>query len=397
MFNRIFWMIALSVSALSVQSQDARLSQLWSAPLHVNPALSGRFDGQGRFSSLASWQSSSIPSAKDVTKDSINVNIPHQNFSIDFKFGKYRYSGDEQAYAIGKKAPESDKKQEAKDETGDKSANKGYWSAGINFYRYGGKITPLHGTFVSATVARHFFKGNNIYYGVGAQVAYANGQLDENRGVKFDAEIGGGGFRYPHQYVRPNNTVNKNNYFDFNLGGYFGMTSEMVSFEIGLAMYHWFYPKSYIVPNPDGGPDNETKLRHRLTGHSLLRLKVLNKFGMIQRNIIWEEGLYLRSSVFNGDRVQKTAFYSGVELIKLDPKSIYNLNFGLYSRSFKTLMPYLNANLGRIATVRLSHELPINSDRFNAYSAKRTEIALLLSYKRYTSPGVRFYKKSNFW
>lgn len=390
--NRFILIILLTISFISAEAQDARLSQLWSAPLHVNPALSGRFDGQGRFSSLASWQSSSIPSAKDVTRDSINVSIPHQNFSIDFKFGKYRYSGDEQAYAIGKKSTLTEKNQEAKDETGDKSANKGYWSAGINFYRYGGKTTPLHSTFVSATIARHFFKGNNLYYGLGAQVAYANGQLDENRGVKFDAEIGGGGFRYPHQNIRAENYVNKNDYFDFNMGGYFGMTSEMVSFEIGLAMYHWFFPKSYIVQK-----DNETELRHRLSGHSLLRVKVLNKFGLIQRNIIWEEGLYLRSSVFNGDRVQKTAFYSGVELIKLDPKSIYNLNFGLYSRSFKTLMPYLNANLGRVATVRLSHELPLNSDKFNAYSAKRTEIALLLSYKRYTSPGVRFYKKSNFW
>lgn len=392
MFSRICCLIALSVVSYSVNAQDARLSQIWSAPLHINPALSGRFDGQARFSSLASWQSSTIPSAKDVTKDSIDVKIPHQNFSIDFKFGKYRYAGDEEAYAIGKKKPGSDNKSEAKDETGDKSVNRGYWSGGINFYRYGGKTTPLQASFVSATIARHFYKGNNIFYGVGAQFAYANGQLDENRGIKFDAEIGGGGFRYPHQNIRPSSRVNKNQYFDVNMGAYFGMVSDIVSFEAGLAMYHWFYPNSYIVEK-----DNETELRHRISGHSLLRIKLFNKFGLIQRNIIWEEGLYLRSSVFNGDRVQKTAFYSGVEFYKLDPKSIYNLNFGFYSRSFRTLMPYLNANLGRVATIRFSHELPLNSDRFNAYTDKRTEIALMFSYKRYTSPGVRFYKKNNFW
>ena len=73
------------------------------------------------------------------------------------------------------------------------------------------------------------------------------------------------------------------------------------------------------------------------------------------------------------------------------------LNFGFNSRSFRTLMPYFNLNIGKYAELRYSYEMPINSRNFKAYSAKRNEIGLVLSYGRITSRGTNFYKKVNFW
>jgi hypothetical protein len=37
------------------------------------------------------------------------------------------------------------------------------------------------------------------------------------------------------------------NYYDYSFGGYYGMTSEAVMFEIGLAMNHMFYPANNFI------------------------------------------------------------------------------------------------------------------------------------------------------
>jgi len=354
--------------------------------MNVNPALSGRFDGMGRMGNLYSWQTSN----PEFKPDSI-IKIPHYNFYIDFKFGKYRHIGDEEQYAIRKDSSKMKANVEAKDETGLERKNIGYWSGGFNYYHYGDNVNPLKADFFSATIARHFYVKHNRYYGFGLQTVYAHGNLDERRGISYDKEISGGGFRYPHPYNTPNNSVKTNDYIDFNLGGYYGMATEPVSFELGLAMYHLFYPNNSIVDN-----DNESKQRHRVTAHSLLRLRLNENWGFIQRNIYWEEGLYYRSRSY-GDSFHIVTFYSGVELYKTSPKTNYNFNFGLYTRSFQSIMPFVNLNLGPVVNLRYSYEFPVNLRKFTANTAKRTEIILLLTYKKYTPPGLRFSRKVNYW
>lgn len=383
-FRTLCFVVCIGMSGLS-KAQDPRLSQVWTTPVHVNPALSGRFDGMGRFGSLFSFQKSNPVPSKDSS-----VNVPHQNFYIDFKFGKYRHIGDEEQYALNKLKGSAKPAVEAKDETGLKRMNLGFWSAALNYYRYGDNSNPLKAEFVSATLARHFYAKRNKYFGFGVQAAYARGDLDENRGLGYIREISGNGFRYIKGVQ--GNRVNTNDYLDFNVGGYYGMATEPVSFELGFAMYHLFYPKNAIVDK-----DDESKLRHRVSAHSLLRLKMNDNWGMVQRNIYWQEGLYLRSRVYNGDSSQITCFYSGAEFYKTNPKSVYNLNFGLYTRSFQTIMPFVNINLGRVANLRYSYEFPFNSRRFPGVNSKRSEIVLLLTYKRYTPPGIRFSRKVNYW
>lgn len=380
-------LLILLVSDISF-AQNARLSQVWLTPMHVNPSLSGRFDGQGRASYLHSWQKC----VAGYDPDSV-VKIPHQNFYVDFKFGKYRHVGDEEQYAIRKDSNARKAAVEAKDETGLEKKNIGYWSAALNYYHYGDNTNPLKADFFSATLARHFYAKRNKYFGFGIQAAYAMGDLDETRGTAYDKEVSGGGFRYPYRLDQPQSGTEKNtaNYLDFNIGAYYGMATEAVSFELGFAMYHLFYPKNNIV-----GEDRETELRHRATAHSLLRLKLSENWGFIQRNIFWEEGLYLISRNY-GDSTHIVAFYSGVELYKTNPRTNYNFNFGLYTRSFKTIMPFVNLNLGRVVNLRYSYEFPINAAEYTANSAKRSEVALILTYKRNTPPGMRFSRKVNYW
>jgi len=376
--------ILLILGFKGLSAQNPRLSQVWTTPMNVNPALSGRFDGMAKLGTLYSWQKSNPISGNDST-----VKMSHQNIYFDFKFGKYRHIGDEEQYAIRKDSANIKPRVEAKDETGLERKNLGYWSAGVNYYHYGDNSNPFKADFFSATIARHFYIKHNRYYGFGLQASYAHANLDSSTNLNYDSEISGGAFHYN---LGQSQVPSTKGYLDFGLGGYYGMATEPVSFELGFAMYHLFYPKISLDPT-----DNDFKLRHRVTAHSLLRLKLDDKWGFIQRNIYWEEGLYLRSRVFNGDNTHIVAFYSGVELYKTHPRSNYNLNFGLYTRSFKTVMPFVNINLGRMANLRYSYEFPFNSRIYAANNAKRSELVLLLTYKRYTPPGLRFSRKVNYW
>lgn len=364
------------LSSKLVSAQNSRYSQIGSTPMLLNPALTGRFDGKIRLSGLYSAQKTNF------------AKLNHTNIGLDFKLGKFRSFGDEQTTGPVNETPKV--KREAKDEVGKPRKITGYWGVGVDYNHSGKDDAPLKTDFISLSVARHFYSQRNKYFGIGAQVTYAHGDLDERRGMAYDKEIGVGSFRYPRK-TSVDVLVSKKNYVDYNIGAYYGMVTEAVGFELGAAMYHLFYPKNDILDN-----DNETKLRHRVTAFSVLRIRLNPKWGLIQKNIYWQEGLYYRSKSFN-DSLNIVSFWSGVELIKTQTKSNINLNFGLYTRSFRTVMPYLNLNLGRFANLRYSYEFPLNSSKYTAYTAKRHEAALIFYYGRNTSPGVRFYKKTNFW
>ena len=380
-------LIACFCLAVVVYSQNARLSQIASAPVQFNPALSGRFDGKMRAGFISSWQKSET------------AFMPHQNLNFDFKFGQYKNLGDDIAY-VKSDSERVIKTSTSRDEIANNNSGsqkiKGYWSGGFNIYHFGKDWTgvydnssPLNANFYSINLARHLSLGKNRYFGFGVQATYAQGKLDENNGTAYDREISGGGFRYSNKNAA--GRTSKNDYFDYNVGAYYGMITEPLSFEIGLAMYHLFYPKNdiFII-------DDETKQRHRMTLHSVLRFRLSDNYGIIQRNMYWAEGLYWKSTSFY-DSAHIIALYTGFDIYKTNPKSTYNANFGFYSRSFRTIMPVVNLQLGKMLQMRFSYEFPINSDRYNAYTAERTEISILFTHKRNTQTGTRFYKKFNYW
>lgn len=379
MKSQKFLIVAMMLFSVNLFAQNARFSQIGSAPIQFNPSLTGRFDGKIRLAGLYSMQETNMAS------------MDHLNVSLDAKFGKYKSSGDE-ATVTATESSTSKPQKEGKDEVFKKTRVFGYWGVGMNYYHYGDSKSPLDAKFFSASIARHFYNKSNKIFGFGIQATYAEDKLDETKGMEYDKEISGGGFRYPIPYTT---TPQKgsNNYIDFNGGAYYGMVTDAVMFELGGAMHHLAYPKN----DPRGGVDNESKLRHRVTAHSILRLHLNKNWGIVQKNMYWQEGLYYRSQKLNGDSFRIVAFWSGLEFYKINPAGKVNVNYGVYTRNFQTLMPYLNINLGKIANLRYSYEMPLNSKKYTAYTAKRNEIALIYTYKRYTAPGTRFYKKLNFW
>lgn len=365
-----------------VSGQNARFSQIWTAPVQLNPSLTGRFDGKARLSFINSMQSSNQD----------QFQMQHRNLSFDIKFGRYKSNGDEVLPSLNDSSSLYSKPgKEAKDEIYKKRFFPGYWGAGFNYYQYGDDKSPLSAKFYALSLARHFYNRSNKYFGFGVQGTYAHGNLDENKGKAYLLEISGSGFRYPVLAASASNRVSSTNYVDFNGGAYYGMVTDAVMFELGAAMHHLFYPKNDLF-----NKDDESKLRHRASAYSLLRLRLNNDWGIVQRNIYWQEGLYYRSRNLK-DSSEIVAFWTGLEFYKINPIKKINVNLGFYTRSLRTLMPYFNINFSNFGNLRYTYELPINSAKFSAYSAKRSELALLLSYQRKTAPGTRFYKKINFW
>jgi hypothetical protein len=378
---------------LMSEAQNARFSQVWSAPIQFNPALTGRFDGKIRVSALTSWQSAN---GKDLSTQTIKeVNVTHQNVSLDLKLGKYRSSGDEQATISAD--DENNKDAVGKDKISTGKKTQGYWGLGLNYYSYGDPKSPISGKFYSLSLSRHFYNKTNRIYGFGVQVTNAQGSLDENKGRHYSKEISGGGFRYPYKYGSNNNPdsprVAKGDYIDCSLGGYYGRVTESVMFEITGAFHHIFQPYNDLYNKNDA---DKPGVRVRATASSLLRLKLNSTWGIVQRNLFWQEGLYYRSRSFD-DSLEITALWSGLEFFKVNPKKSINANFGIYTRSFRTMMPYVNVGFGNNVNLRCSYEHPINSIRFPAYSAKRTEVALIVTPGRQTKPAAKFYQKLNFW
>lgn len=388
---QILFLFTIQIAAFA---QDARFSQIWSAPIQYNPALTGRFDGKLRASSLLSFQTGN--GYDKYTKTSKEVNMSHQNLSIDLKLGNYRSSGDEGLNDSAASKNNINAK-EGRDRFANNKAVLGYWGVGMNYYAYGNSTSPMKANFISFSLARHFYTKANRIYGVGIQITQANGSLDEKRGTFYDKEISGGGFRYP--YANGNDSTlaprsGNKSYTDVNIGAYYGRVTEAVMFELGGAMHHLFYPQ--YDADQTRAFDGEAKLRHRITAHSMLRLRLNNKWGIVQKNMFWQEGLYYRSrDTADGNYIN--AFWSGLEFYKVDPLKEINVNFGFYTRSFRTLMPYLNIGLSRFANIRYTYEHPINSNRFKAYNAKRNEISLIVTAGRQTKAASRFYKKLNFW
>jgi len=373
-------------------SQNARFSQIWTAPLQYNASLTGRFDGSTRIIELMSWQKSNDPN-----KGRCEIN--HNDISIDFKLGKYRSYGDDKASNLNVSSMSL-----AKDVALTSQKNEGYWGVGFNYYTYSGIRKVVNTNFYSFSLARHFYSKSNKYYGFGTQVTSATGQLNRTSNLYLDKEIMGGGFHFNDNNIYNPKYFSKN-YTDVNVGMYYGMVTDPILFEMGFAMNHLFYPKNSLKVS-----DDEPKLRHRITANSILRLKLNSRWGIVQKNIYWKEGLYLKSKSENLDSIQLVSFWSGLEFFKTSRSfrrvkvpgrktslNAINLNFGLYTRSFRTIMPYLNLNLSNSLNLRYSYEELVNFKKSTRYTLNRSEVAFIVNFGRNTVPGTKFYKKINFW
>jgi type IX secretion system PorP/SprF family membrane protein len=193
LFSGIFF-LALS----SIMAQDKHFSQYFASPLTLNPAFTGKFDGDFRLSGNYRNQWPGINNAFVTSTIGIDGSI------------------------LPKKIRETDK-----------------LSVGLLGYtdRSGNGILSLNG--VAASVAYHLALDEDGYHqlGVGFQGAYVSRRFDVAKAI-FADQLTPLGFTGVTSEVFNNSQINKN-YFDMNVGiMYTGSTDGENSFYLGGAYYH---------------------------------------------------------------------------------------------------------------------------------------------------------------
>jgi hypothetical protein len=73
------------------------------------------------------------------------------------------------------------------------------------------------------------------------------------------------------------------------------------------------------------------------------------------------------------------ASWFGLELVKTPvEEKVFRFNYGLHSRSFRTIMPVISGFYKDQYNIRATYEYPMNSKNFEAYRAKRLEVSFFM-------------------
>ncbi|MFC3563478.1 PorP/SprF family type IX secretion system membrane protein [Pedobacter jamesrossensis] len=199
-------------------AQDPKFSQYFAAPLTLNPAFTGFFDGDYRI-------------ALNTRQQWGNLGDPYNTYSIS---GDVKLIADENftnsVISIGLSG--------LFDESFNKALKSQYISASASYYQY--------------LDAHHRFK-----FGLAPQISYVSRFLDYNK-LTFASQYNGSGFdsSMPN-YLNLEN--DKTSYFDLNVGANFSATFERFSVVAGYAQYHLTKPvETLLGTNKDALPSRKT-------------------------------------------------------------------------------------------------------------------------------------------
>jgi hypothetical protein len=336
---------------ISAFGQNPKFALYESSPMLINPAYTGYYPGKIRVSAHGSFMTTD-----NVKRDVKESNI-HSNVSVELR------SNYDESDPLPRR----------------------FAAVGLNFYRYGHSSTPLSAMFPALSGSYHTFIDRRRRHGisVGAQAIYAMGNYDATdigAPVKPDYEISGGGF-VPKRSKGKELTASLS-YLNFSIGGLYAYKSREFELEAGLAMYHLFYPKTEIFKQ-----DLETRQRHRGVASLKLGFELNQTKQLLFKTIYWRDGLFWLSSNLEDTTGEysigglKAHFFLGLELMNkpLDDRNLV-ISYGVYTRSIATVMPVVEAAYKKKYILRATYEYPMNSKQFEAYRAKRAELALVVFF-----------------
>lgn len=188
-------------------AQDPHFSQFFASPLTLNPALTGKFDGDLRVTGNYRNQWPTINRA--FTTTTVSVDFPILRNQI---------------------------------------ASTDTWGLGVMGYSDQSANSALKFNYLSVSTAFHKGLDEDGYQQIGAgfQATYSNMLLNVSD-LKFEDQLTPFGFIGTTNEVFNNSTL-KNNYFDLNAGIlYTGSTSDKNNFYAGVSMYHITRPKQQFT------------------------------------------------------------------------------------------------------------------------------------------------------
>ncbi len=227
--------------SLFTNAQDAYFSQVFSSPLNLNPALTGKFDGNFRLCANYRDQWPSIPKAY-VTSGA----------SIDFPLLK-KIIGERDRLGIG--------------------------LSGISDVTSNGAFKY---NFASLSSSYHKSLDENNYYhlGVGFQGTYANTLLNTTN-IQFEDELTSGGFvsNSSGEYLGSSPISGQASYLDMSAGLLLsGTTNGMNQFQLGYAVYHLNEPEMNLRNNES--IFSAWKIQKRNVIHASANLPLGERVGM---------------------------------------------------------------------------------------------------------------------
>lgn len=316
---KVLYLLLVICAFYKAEAQDPHFSQFFASPLTLNPALTGKFDGDLRISGNYRNQWPTINRA--FTTTTVAVDMPIMRKSI---------------------------------------SSTDTWGVGVMGYSDQSANSALKFNYLSLSTAFHKGLDEDGYSQIGAgfQASYSNMMLNV-LDLKFEDQLTPFGFTGTTSEVFNNSTL-KNNYFDLNAGVlYSGSTSDKNNFYAGISIYHINRPKqkftgSFFLLNP------------RTTFHGGGYFPVGNN------STIHLSALY---SMQNGSA--ETVLGGALELPVSEGDKSTSVYFGSWLRVNDALIPYVGLEF---SNVRLGASYDVNTSSLKAASQSRGGMEISMIY-----------------
>ncbi|MBS1742240.1 MAG: PorP/SprF family type IX secretion system membrane protein [Bacteroidetes bacterium] len=314
----------------AVKAQDPHFSQFFASPLTLNPAFTGKFDGQWRIAANHRDQWPSIPKAYVTT-----------SFSVDFPIMK-------------KLIPEND-----------------VFGIGISGLSDASANNALKLNYGSASLSYHKSLDENGYNTIGAgfQATYSSMVLETKR-LTFEDELTQNGFA---QGTTMDILTNGNNqsYFDMNAGLLFsGSSNGENNYYLGASMYHINRPKVSFK-------DRNWYLTSRLTIHGGASLPVS---GVVAVNL---------SAIYQAQNKASETVLGGALALNANSDNINptNVYIGAWMRINDAIIPYLGLEFAGLR-IGASYDINISSLKAATTSRGGSEFSIIYIKRKPESKGL---------
>jgi type IX secretion system PorP/SprF family membrane protein len=330
MKKALLFIISITTAAL-VQAQDPHFSQFFSSPLTLNPAFTGKFDGQWRLAANHRDQWPSIPKAYVTT-----------SASLDFAILK-------------SKIPEGDVFGVGISGLSDQSAN-----AALKL-NYGSLSLSYHKALDA--------DGYNTI-GAGFQATYSSAFLDQSK-LLFEQQLTQNGFdpSIPSGETFTNN--GHQNYFDMNAGLlYSGSSNGLNNYYVGFSLYHINKPSLSFI-------DKTWNLASRMTVHAG------GSFPMSDNLSVFTSAIYQAQNKAS-ELVLGGALSALVNGDETNPTNVY---IGSWLRVNDAIIPYVGLEINGL---RIGASYDINTSGLKAATASRggSEFSLIYIHKATEVKGI---------
>ncbi len=333
LMRNIFLLITGILFSASVFAQDPHFSQFFASPLTLNPAFTGKFDGQWRLAANHRDQWPSIPKAYVTTSASIDLPI------------------------LTSKIPEGD-----------------VFGLGISGVSDQSADNALQLNYGSLSLSYHKALDENGYNTIGAGFQGTYSSMYVNTGkLTFEDELRQNGFAQGTSQDLPIILASgqKQNYFDVNAGMLFsGSTNGYNNYYIGASAYHVNRPKVNYT-------DKTWDLKSRITIHGGGTLPV-------------SDVVSVNASVIHQiqNKASETTLGAALSLNANgdadNPASVY---IGSWVRLNDAIIPYIGLEFGGL---RIGASYDINTSNLKAATASRggSEFSLIFIKRNVESKGI---------